>query len=68
MKTIVVVFMPVQDGQQLAEQADARPLVDLLRQATDSDNATAGFHETCHSDRMTPLFWTWFIENPRSRA
>jgi hypothetical protein len=58
MNAIVFVVMPARESQPLAEQAAARPVIDLLPPAASSPRIS-------EPDQTTPPFWTWFIQNPR---
>jgi hypothetical protein len=66
MNAIVIVLVPTQDGQPLTEQAGVVPGLDIWQWRVGQDNGNTDLRKTSSRKEVTPPFWTWFIENPRS--
>jgi len=68
MNAIVIVLVPTREGQPLTEQAGAMPGLDIWWWRVGQGNGSADLRKTSSRKETTPPFWTWFIENPRSRG
>jgi hypothetical protein len=64
MDAIVVVFMPTRDSRPGSEELVALRVVNPEQPRSGFENPKTALLDT--SERTTPPFWTWFIENPRS--
>jgi hypothetical protein len=67
MNAIVIALVPRHEGLPLTEQAGAVPGLEVWQWRIDRDNRNAGSGDTPSRRQTIPPFWTWFIENPRSR-
>jgi hypothetical protein len=66
MNAILIVLVPMQEGQPSTEQADTVPGRDIWWWRVGQNNGNADLRKTSSRKEATPPFWTWFIENPRT--
>jgi hypothetical protein len=68
MNATLIVFIPAEKGRLSAEQAVAGPITNLSQRPVDLLGSKATSSAPSLPDEMTPQFWTWFIQNPRSNG
>jgi hypothetical protein len=68
MNAIVIVFIPVPDGQRCEEQPVLGGRFDILPRSANLEKTRGRLSQFTDWNQKTPPFWTWFIENPRRRG
>jgi hypothetical protein len=69
MKAIVFIFVRTRDVKLPAGQPLAAPINERSQAVAVLDAAkTSGVDKSNIHNKPMPLFWTWFIENPRPTA